>query len=221
MDGQFLIKVFLVLLPMLLSLTVHEWAHAFAAKSLGDDTAERMGRLTLSPLAHIDPIGTIIVPLAIFLMNGAGLGAPMFGWAKPVPFNAARFKRSVNMRTGASITASAGPISNVLLAILAFAGLSLGYKGIVNMPEAALQFFEMMATINVSLAIFNMVPVGPLDGQKVLTGFLPHNLAMDFERFNVRYGTMLLMGVIFFGQQIIQTPWLYMMRGLQYVFGLA
>src|SRR5262252_9131058 len=99
----------MILVPLLLSLTVHEWAHAYSAHRLGDDTAERQGRLTLNPIPHIDLVGTLLLPL---------LGVP-FGWAKPVPVNPARFKRTVNMRTGMLITAAAGPFSNLVLAILA------------------------------------------------------------------------------------------------------
>src|SRR5215471_12296793 len=101
------------LVPLLLSLTVHEWAHAWSAYRLGDDTAAKLGRLTLNPIAHIDPIGTLILPL---------LGVP-FGWAKPVPVVASRFRRGVNMTTGMMITAAAGPLSNVVLAVLSAVGI--------------------------------------------------------------------------------------------------
>jgi Zn-dependent protease len=96
-----------ILIPLILSLTVHEFAHAWSAYRLGDDTASRMGRLTLNPLAHIDPIGTVLLPL---------LGIP-FGWARPVPINPARFRRSMRMSTGMMITAAAGPLANVILAV--------------------------------------------------------------------------------------------------------
>src|SRR5512134_1879423 len=103
---QMLQRGLLLLPPLLLSLSFHEWAHAWSAHKLGDDTAERMGRLTLNPLAHIDPLGTILLPL---------LGVP-FGWAKPVPVNPARFRRGVHMGRGMMITSAAGPLSNLLLA---------------------------------------------------------------------------------------------------------
>src|SRR5215831_21359818 len=105
----------MILIPLLLSLTVHEWAHAWSAYRLGDDTASMQGRLTLNPIAHIDPIGTLILPL---------LGVP-FGWAKPVPVNPTRFRRGVNMSRGMMITAAAGPLSNVALAVLSAIALGL------------------------------------------------------------------------------------------------
>src|SRR5579872_3573193 len=98
----------MTLVPLVLSLTVHEWAHAYSAFRLGDDTAARMGRMTLNPIPHIDPIGTILLPM---------LGIP-FGWAKPVPITPTRFRRDISMRAGIMITAAAGPLSNLVLAVL-------------------------------------------------------------------------------------------------------
>src|SRR5689334_23219884 len=108
LQGGSLLAGIKYLIPLILSLTVHEWAHAYSAFRLGDDTASRQGRLTLNPIPHIDPIGTILCPL---------LGIP-FGWAKPVPVNPLRFNRGVSMRTGMMITAAAGPLSNLVLAVL-------------------------------------------------------------------------------------------------------
>src|SRR4051812_18777201 len=106
----------MVLIPMILSLTVHEFSHAWAAKRVGDNTGELAGRLTLNPLAHADPFGTVLLPLLILMANGAvGMGRiPFFGWAKPVPFNAGRFTRKVTARMGSTLVAAAGPISNLL-----------------------------------------------------------------------------------------------------------
>jgi len=146
------------LIPLVLSLTVHEFAHAWSAYRLGDDTAARMGRLTLNPLAHIDPIGTILLPL---------LRVP-FGWAKPVPVNPARFRRDVSMSTGMMITAAAGPASNIVLAVVctvAFALLSRLAPGALEAggggPAALLMRLIQM---NVALGIFNLIPLPPLDG---------------------------------------------------------
>src|SRR5437867_2736516 len=100
-----------MLIPMILSLTVHEYSHALTARRLGDDTAEQLGRLTLNPLAHIDPIGTIALPILL------SFGPLFFGWAKPVPHNPLRFSPGVNRRTGTMLVAAAGPISNLLLAL--------------------------------------------------------------------------------------------------------
>src|SRR5690349_16718202 len=118
MDRAEILDRVMKLIPLVLSLSVHEWAHAYSAFRLGDDTAARQGRLTLNPIAHIDPLGTLVLPL---------LGIP-FGWAKPVPVNAARFDRKVSMGTGTLITAAAGPFSNVVLAVLCIVVNSLAWR---------------------------------------------------------------------------------------------
>src|SRR4051794_25825024 len=104
-----LLRIALVQIVIILSLSVHEFGHAFAAFKLGDDTAERQGRMTLNPLAHIDPFGTLLLP---FMLSLSGLGA--FGWAKPVPYNPTRFRRTISMRTGSMIVAAAGPAMNLV-----------------------------------------------------------------------------------------------------------
>lgn len=173
-------------IPLVLSLTVHEWAHAWSANLLGDRTAEAQGRLTLNPLAHIDPLGTIILPL---------LGIP-FGWAKPVPVNMANFRRDVPMRTGMMITAAAGPASNVLIALVSAVlfGLSIRF-GIGEGHMELFQFLQTMMTLNVLLAVFNMLPIYPLDGSRVVDGLISHKLRPAWERY-CQYGPMVLLGVI-------------------------
>jgi Zn-dependent protease len=207
----------LVLVTMLLSLTVHEFAHAWAARRLGDDTAERLGRLTLNPIAHIDWIGTVILPLFLVL-SGSGV---FFGWAKPVPFTPMRFTRRISMRTGIMLTAAAGPLSNLIVAFLAMSGLAvLVHTGLGAEDPAVKAFIARMVSLNLALAIFNMIPVYPLDGQKVLTGLLPVETAMRYERFNVRYGSVLLLVVIVAGGRVIQIPWLLMIYGAASLFGV-
>lgn len=212
--------IVLVLVPMVLSLSVHEAAHAAAAYWLGDDTAKQMGRLTLNPAAHVDPIGTLALPIMIVVFQGAGLGVPFFGWAKPVPFNPARFRRSVTLRTGTMIVAAAGPISNIILAVLSAAGLSLILHLQLDVSEAVSQLFLKMLLVNISLALFNMIPVHPLDGEKVLAGLLPPAASISFERFNARYGSMLLIGVIMLGGKLISVPFVLLFTALVTVFGL-
>lgn len=200
-DPQEMLLRVMSLVPMLLSLTVHEFAHAWSAWKLGDDTAERMGRLTLNPVSHIDPIGTLLLPL---------LGIP-FGWAKPVPVNPVRFSRRFSMKTGMMITAAAGPISNVLLAILCTVAYGLlwrwspqtligggGYSGVA-------QLLMIGITMNVGLALFNLLPVPPLDGSRVVDGLLPLHLRPMWESVT-RFSPFLLLGAMLFGGSLIAGP---------------
>ncbi len=187
-----------ILIPLVLSLTVHEYAHAWSAARLGDDTASRAGRLTLNPLAHIDLIGTVLLPL---------LGIP-FGWARPVPINPARFRRSVRMSTGMMITASAGPLSNIVLAVLC----TVGYGLLIRFaPEAALpgsgtrELLLMMVQLNVALAVFNLIPVPPLDGSRIVEGLMPLRFRTAWDHFT-RLAPFLLLGVFIGARYIMAGP---------------
>jgi len=174
-------EIILVLIPMLLCLTVHEYAHARAALWLGDDTASLKGRLTLNPVAHIDIFGTILLPILFVWSNSSFF----FGWAKPVPVNPVRFVRRFNgrrvtMSTGMMITAAAGPGSNLVFgfisAIILKVVLAMGF-----MSEPTLMILLRLIVINYALAIFNMLPLPPLDGSKVLGGILPRELSRHLE----------------------------------------
>jgi Zn-dependent protease len=174
-------EVFLVLVPMLLCLTVHEYSHARSALWLGDDTATRMGRLTLNPVAHADLFGTILLPLFAIVSQSNFF----FGWAKPVPVNPVRFSRRFNgrrvtMRTGMMITAAAGPVSNIVFGLLAAALLKLMFV-MEFTYEPILMLVLRILTINYVLAVFNFIPLPPLDGSKVLAGFLPNHIAVKFD----------------------------------------
>lgn len=208
----------MALVPMILSLTVHEFAHAWAAKQLGDDTAESVGRLTLNPLAHADPIGTFLLPLITM-----GTGGFFFGWAKPVPFDPTRFRPDVNVRRGITWVAAAGPLSNLGLAVICTAIIAaLAHSGAwVAEATPSQELLQRMMLVNVSLFVFNMVPIAPLDGQKVLSGFLPRSAALAFERFNYRFGWMALMGVVLLGAQLLMVPKQLITFGLLSVFGLG
>jgi len=187
-----------LLIPLILSLTVHEFAHGWSAFKLGDDTAARAGRLSLNPLVHIDLFGTILLPL---------LGIP-FGWAKPVPVNPARFRRGVRMRTGMMLTAAAGPLANVVLAVLctvAF-GLVLRFAPAAAMPGSGWRELLLnLIQLNVTLAIFNMIPIPPLDGSRVLDGLMPLRWRGAWEGFT-RFAPFLLIAVIIGARYIMAGP---------------
>lgn len=156
---------------LLVAITIHEFSHALAADRLGDPTPRLQGRLTLNPLAHLDPIGTIMIIIA------------SFGWGKPVQFDPYNLK---NPRRDAALISVAGPISNILLASV----LSLLFR-LTNSP-----FLIPFIVLNVSLAVFNLVPIHPLDGGKILIGLVTPDLARDLDRFLSRYGMFLLLFLI-------------------------
>lgn len=205
------INILVFAVPVIFSIVIHEVSHGWMAYKLGDDTAKRMGRLTLNPVSHIDPVGTIILPLIMILAHG-----PIFGWAKPVPFNPNNFNRSVNFRNGVMWVALAGPVSNL---ILAFAS-SFVYVFILKYFSASLgtyyfifQFLEASISINIILACLNLVPVPPLDGSKVLMRFLPTNYLPHFFKLE-RYGMMIVIILLATGviSKIITTPMDYLQK---------
>ena len=173
---------------------MHEAAHAWAADRLGDSTARKLGRLSLNPAVHIDPIGTIVFPLIAIVS-----GLPLIGWAKPVPVNTAHLRP--NWRQKFMVVAAAGPASNLLLAALAaillrvLAPVSAGPDGTTAGIAPAL---ETAVVVNVLLAVFNMVPVPPLDGGNVLSGLLTGPMADVFDRLRP-YGFLILYGLMFTG----------------------
>ncbi len=174
--------------PLWLSLSVHEWAHAWAAYKLGDDTASLQGRLTLNPLAHIDPIGTFLLPL---------MGIP-FGWAKPVPINPLRFHGSVTVRKGMLLTAAAGPLSNIVLAVFCtvlYLLAALAGAGLWTWGPSLFILLHMMILMNVSLAAFNAIPVPPLDGSRVADALVPDRMRRPWEAF-CACGNYVFLGLI-------------------------
>lgn len=170
LNPAFVQTLTLSLLVMVFSLTVHECAHAFVAYRLGDDTAARQGRLSLSPITHVDPIGTLLVPALGLYFGGIGF----IGWARPVPVTPARFSRKVSMRKGMALVAVAGPLSNLLLAILSLALYAVfDHTGTVlrdgqGQLTAIGTLLGHMARLNIALAIFNLLPIPPLDGSRLL-----------------------------------------------------
>jgi Zn-dependent protease len=186
----------LVVFPiLLLSLTVHEFAHAWSARRLGDDTAERAGRYTLNPLVHADPIGSVLLPI---------LGVP-FGWAKPVPVNPARFRRGINMGRGMMWTALAGPLANMALAVATTVAFALTVRfspGAFEGQAFLLPMFQTTIGMNIGLAVFNLLPIPPLDGSRVVEAFIPTRLRPQWEAFS-RYGFFILLALVFVGRPLL------------------
>ncbi len=195
--GQLLI----ILSVLLFSLTVHETAHAVTADWFGDPTARRLGRISLNPLVHLDPVGSLMLPLM-----GYFLGGFIFGWAKPVPVNPANLK---NHRRDFLVIAAAGPASNIVLAIGAsvLLGAVPGGLGASDGVAGALATVGFtMLQLNLLLAVFNMLPIPPLDGGNVLAGLLPETLAAGYDRLIRPYGFLILI-------VLMMTGWLYRLIG--------
>jgi Zn-dependent protease len=188
MEPDWLIDRLTIFIPLVLSLSVHEWAHAWSAFRLGDDTAKLQGRMSLNPLVHIDPIGTVLLPL---------LGVP-FGWAKPVPVEPRRFRPTIHPKTGMMIVAAAGPISNVCLALLCVAALAGIY---VVRPEPTVvlartvSLLHLGVLLNVLLAAFNLIPIPPLDGSRIADALVPNRFRPLWYQF-CRMGPVLLIGIL-------------------------
>lgn len=171
------------ILVLLFSVILHEVMHGVMALRFGDHTAQRAGRLTLNPIPHIDPIGTIILP-ALLIVSGSPI---LFGWAKPVPVNPLNFS---NLRTGELLVAAAGILSNFALAIIS-AVLFHILNAFPETPSLILSTLRFAVLINLVLGIFNLFPIPPLDGSKILLSQLPYNLAREYEKLE-RYGFLIL-----------------------------
>ncbi|MHC4591791.1 MAG: site-2 protease family protein [Planctomycetota bacterium] len=186
-------QMVLRLVVILPALTVHEFAHAYSAYLLGDPTARMQGRMSLNPLVHIDPIGTIIVPIFVG-----------FGWAKPVPVNPMNFRDPAR---GSMITSAWGPLSNLCLAVVIgvlVRLLVLIAPGVAVGANVVVSLLLWMTAVNIMLAIFNLIPLGPLDGHHIVEALLPYDKLVKYRQFN-RYGMIILLGVIFLLPRVLET----------------
>ena len=187
---------------LIFSLTIHEAAHAWSASQLGDDTAKRLGRVSLNPVVHIDPIGTLLLPL-VALASGSGL---LFGWAKPTPVSVRNLRHP---RRDSVLVTGAGPASNLVLAVIA--------TFVLHQSEGLTRFiaFEVVS-LNVLLAVFNMLPIPPLDGGQILMTVLPRRVAMQLG-FLYQYGFLILLGLMFTGvlSYLIGPPYYFILSWLQ------
>ena len=191
--GQFV----LILAVLLFSLTIHEMAHAVTASWYGDQTARRLGRISLNPLVHLDPVGSLLLPVMGYLAGGF-----IFGWAKPVPVNPANPQ---NHRRDFLVIAAAGPASNIVLAICAsllLGAIPGGLGASEGVPGALATVGFALLQLNLLLAVFNMLPIPPLDGGNVLAGLLPETLAASYDRMIRPFGFLILLGLMI-------TGWLY------------
>ena len=192
-----IVHIGIVLGGILLSMTLHEAMHAFMGYFLGDDTAKAQGRLTLNPIKHIDPFMTILLPVILALTPGA----PIFGGAKPVPFNPNRVRYG---DWGAALVAIAGPLTNFLIAFLAF-GIGV-LSGVITSQgvEATLvgQIIMLTMSVNLGFFVFNMLPIPPLDGSRVLYAFAPEAVRRGMEMIE-RYGVMVIFAIVLIASPVI------------------
>ena len=192
---------------IIISMTIHEAVHAFVGYFLGDDTAKAQGRLTLNPLKHIDPVLTIAMPILLYIMGG-----PIFGGAKPVPLNPSRIRHG---EWGMALVAVAGPLTNLLLAFIAF-GIGVIF-GVISTDGIAAtlagQIIWLFVQVNLGFFIFNMLPIPPLDGSRVLYALAPEGARRVMEQIE-RYGLVIVLLIVLVASPVLSTIMLGAMQGI-------
>jgi Zn-dependent protease len=179
-------SILFMVLAFMVSFSVHEFSHAFLSYKFGDPTAKNKGRLTLNPISHLDPVGTIL-PILLILS-----GSPVvIGWGKPVPIDPSYYK---NKKRDVALVSLAGPLSNIVLSVISSLFIT---TGIVSINSIFGNFLYILTIYSLVLGFFNLIPLGPLDGNKIVYGFLPNNLAVQWIEIQ-RYGTMILLFLIIF-----------------------
>jgi len=210
-------KVAVWALPVLFAITLHEVAHGWVASKLGDQTARMLGRLTLNPFKHIDPLGTIVVPLALLALSGF-----VFGWAKAVPVDTRNFK---NPKRDMAWVALAGPVSNLLMALIWALIAKIGlYVSVYDQMLGQFLIYSGVAgiTINLILMLLNLLPIPPLDGSRVLSAVLPSRLGWQYNRLEP-FGFFIIVGLMFLGvlNVILMGPFVAIQQLLYALFGLS
>ena len=204
MTAQLIPQLVIYMVVLLLAISAHEAAHAWMSNRFGDDTARLLGRITLNPVAHIDPIGTLLIPIAGFVLGSIGgpvARIPLIGWGKPTPVNPLRWR---NKDLANVMVSAAGIMANLFIAICTFIifKVLLMTGWLANIPESLQEpvviFLEMLLTINISLAVFNLLPFPPLDGSKILETFLPASAQPALAMLE-QYGFIILMLLIYVG----------------------
>lgn len=223
MTSELIPQLLIYMIVLLFAISAHEAAHAWMSNHFGDDTARLLGRITLNPNAHIDPIGTLLIPIVGFILGnigGALGGIPLIGWGKPTPVNPLRWR---NKNLANVMVSAAGIMANTFIAICAFTiwKVLLMTNGIAAIPESlhvpVNLFLRNFLIMNISLAIFNLLPFPPLDGSKILETFLPDSM-LPALAFLEQFGFVILMVLIYIGVfNAIITPVLYVVGYLLYL----